>query len=108
MLPAGNLGECPSVVVASGYPPLGSPLSSQVSAVELMGFQGPGLVLLLVDTVSTSPVVFVGGRSMGNRLDLVLPSVDVALTSPVSFRVVSRNLVKPPGRREGRFRCHPT
>ena len=95
------------MVVASGYPPLGSPLSSQVSAVELMGFQGPGLVLLLVDTVSTSPVVFVGGRSMGNRLGLVLPSVDVVSTSPVSSQVVSRDPVQPPGRREGRCRCFP-
>ena len=93
MLPAGNLGECLSVVVASGYPLLGSPLSSQTSAVELMGFQGPGLVLLLVDMVSTSPVVLVGGRSMGNRLNLVCLWVDVASTSPVSFRVVSKNLV---------------
>ena len=81
------------MVVASGYPRLGSPLSYQTPAVGLMGFQGPGLVLLLADTVSTSPVVFVGGRSMGNRLDLVCLLADVASTSPVSFRAVTRSLV---------------
>ena len=77
MPPAGNLGESPSVVVASGNPPLGSP-------VGLMRIQGLDPVLMLVDTVSTSPVMFVGGRSMVNRLDVVLPSVGVVSTSPVS------------------------
>ena len=115
------------MVVASGNPPVGSP-------VGLMRVQGldpvpmlvdmvstslvvPGggrskanrldLVPMLVNMVSTSPVVSVGGRSMVNRLDVVLPSVDVVSTSPVSCQVVLRDRVQPPERREERFHCPP-
>ena len=97
MLPAGNPGESLSVVVVSDYPPPGSPLLSRVLADELM-----------VGTVSTSPVLLVGGLSTVNHPGLVLLSVDVVSTSPVSFQVVSRDPVQPPGRREGRSRCFPT
>ena len=64
-------------------------------------------VPMLVDTVSTSPVMSAGGRSMVNRLDAVIPSVGVVSTSPVSCQVVSSDRVQPPGRREERFRCPP-
>ena len=48
-----------------------------------MRIQGLDPVPMLVDTVSTSPVVSAGGRSMVNRLDPVLMLVDTVSTSPV-------------------------
>ena len=84
----------------SGNPPLGSP-------VGLMRVQDLDPVPMLVDTVLTSPVVSVGGRSMANRLDPVPMLVDTVSTSPVSCQVVLRDRVQPPGRREERFRCPP-
>ena len=64
------------MVVASGNPPL-------VSPVGLMRVQGLDPVPMSVDKVSTSPVVSVGGRSMANRLDPVPMLVDTVSTSPV-------------------------
>ena len=115
------------MVVASGNPPLGSPvglmrvqgldpvpmLVDMVLTSPVVSVGGRSManrldpVPMLVDTVSTSPVVSAGGRSMVNRLDVVLPSVVVASTSPVSCQVVLRDRVQPPGRREERFRCPP-
>ena len=83
------------------------PLSSRTLADGLSRVYNPGLILLSVGMVSTSPVLLADELSRVYYPGLVLLSVGMASTSPVPFQFVVEGPVQPPGRREGRSRYSP-